>query len=139
MSISQADFLAMQARCDAGKKQPPQLVATDIGGYKDSQKEVGTGGIQDEILSWLKTQTPWVWWTWSRTDKATTNRAGTPDFVGVFRGVAFGIECKRPGQKTTPEQDGELLWMRLAGAKTKVVYSKDEAVEFLLGLNEKEK
>lgn len=127
--ISTADFLAMQARCDAGRKISPNP------GAPSSQKEVGRGGIQDEIETWLKSQSPRAWWTVSRTDKATTNRVGTPDFVGVFKGVPFGIECKRPGQKTTPEQDGELLWMRLAGAQTRIAYSKDEAVGFLMGLN----
>lgn len=130
MSVSTADFLAMRARCEKARHQ----FYDPLSPIKSSQLETGRGGIQEEIEGWLKSQVPRVWWDRKRTDKATTSRPGVVDFVGTFKGFPFGIEVKRPGQKTTPEQDGELLWMRMAGAQTKVVYSKDEAVEFLLGL-----
>jgi hypothetical protein len=130
MRISHAEYLAMQARIDASRK----TICENLEAPKSSQREVGKGGIQDEIEAWLKTQAHRCWWTVSRTDKATTNRVGTPDFVGVFCGVAFGIEAKRPGKKPTVDQLGELMWMRKAGARTAVVYSKDEAVEFLTSL-----
>ncbi len=93
--------------------------------------------IQDQIEAWLKTQSHRCWWDRKRMDKATTSRSGVPDFVGVFASVAFGIEVKRPGQKPSVEQIGELAWMQKAGAKTAVVFSCDEAKDFLLGLVEK--
>lgn len=99
---------------------------------KSDQKEVGTGGIQDEIEQWLKSQSHRAWWSRSRTDKATTNRIGTPDFIGVFAGKAFALEVKRPGKKPTTEQLGELAWFRKAGGIATVVYSKEEAENFLL-------
>lgn len=98
---------------------------------KSAQLEVGTGGIQDDIEQWLKTQSHRAWWSRSRTDKATTNRIGTPDFVGVFAGKAFALEVKRPGKKPTTEQLGELAWFRKAGGIAAVVYSKDQAEAFL--------
>ena len=123
---TQADGERHNAKAAPGITRAAAAARTD-------QKEVGSGGIQDEIEDWLKTQTHRAWWTRSRTDKATTNRIGTPDFVGVFAGFAFGMEVKRPGQKPTTEQLGELAWMRKAGAKTGVVHSKEEAIELLTG------
>lgn len=99
---------------------------------KAGQMEVGRNGIQDEIEQWLKSQSHQAWWTRSRTDKATTNRIGTPDFVGVFAGKAFALEVKRPGKKPTTEQLGELAWFKKAGGIAAVVFSKDQAEEFLL-------
>lgn len=93
--------------------------------------------IQEEIEAWLKTQSHHCWWDRKRMDKPTSSRAGVPDFVGVFAGFAFGIEVKRPGSKPSVEQIGELAWMQKAGAKTAVVFSCDEAKDFLLGLVEK--
>ncbi len=120
----------MQARCDAGKKTVSAPPAEN-----SSQREVGRGGIQDEIEDWLKTQSHRAWWDCKRSDRKTTSRTGVPDFVGVFSGWAFGMEVKRPGKKPTTDQLGELAWMRKAGARTAVVYSKQDAVDFLLGLS----
>ena len=99
--------------------------------------------IQDQIEAWLKTQSHRCWWDRKRMDKATTSRSGVPDFVGAITastglgGVPFGIEVKRPGSKPSMEQVGELAWMQKAGAKTAVVFSCDEAEDFLLSLVEK--
>lgn len=128
MSFTTAEFIAMQARLSKSKPQ------TSAGVQKQTVREVGKGGIQDQIETWLKTQVPNCWWDRKRTDKKTTSRVGTPDFCGVYRGVAFALEIKRPGEKPTTEQLGELKWLELAGAKTKIVFSKDEAVEFLTAL-----
>lgn len=93
--------------------------------------------IQEGIEQWLKTQSHRCWWDRKRMDKATTSRIGVPDITGVFDSVAFGIEVKRPGQKPSAEQLGELAWMRKVGAQTAVVFSVEEARDFLLGLVEK--
>jgi hypothetical protein len=121
---TQADVEAHNARAT---KQPKAQESA-----KSNQLEVGSGGIQDEIEDWLKSQSHRAWWTRSRTDKATTNRIGTPDFVGVFAGKPFALEVKRPGKKPTTEQLGELAWFRKAGGIATVVYSKAEAENFLL-------
>ena len=123
MSISQRDFLSMQARLSAGKRSatPPT---------SSNQLEVGSGGIQEHIEDYLKSKVPNAWWDRKRTDKATTSRVGTPDFVGFYYGVGFGLEAKRPGKKPTTEQLGELKWMELAGAKTGIAYSLQDAIAF---------
>ena len=122
MSFSTAEFLAMQARL--AKKAPAPQNA-------DTIKEVGKGGIQDKIEEWMKTQIPNIWYDIKRTDIPTSSRCGIPDVVGVYRGKSFAIEVKRKGGKVTQGQLGELRWLELAGAKTIIAYSVEEAVEFL--------
>lgn len=97
-----------------------------------SRSEKLENAIQEEIEEWLKTQVHRAWWDRKRMDRPTTSREGVPDFVGAFAGVPFGLEVKRPGEKASTEQLGELLWLRRAGAVTAVVFSRDEAVNFFL-------
>lgn len=131
MSFTHADYLAMQARCDQARKN---FSRPDAAPLDPNVKEAGKGGIQEQIEEWMKTMTPIIWWDRKRTDVATTSRIGVPDFVGVYKCHSFALEVKRPGQKPTVEQLGELKWMELAGAKTAVVHSLDEAKRFFEGL-----
>ena len=126
MSFSTSDFLAMQARLQKNLKRP----AVDAPISKGPRENI----IQDEIEEWLRSAVPKAWWDRKRMDKATTSRRGVPDFVGVYYGKPFGLEVKRPGEKATTDQLGELKWMELAGAKTAIVYSKDEALRFFQAL-----
>jgi len=93
--------------------------------------------IQQEIEDWLMTQVHQCWWDRKRMDRPTTSRVGVPDFVGSWRGRAFGLEVKKPGGKPSTEQQGELAWMRKAGAVVGVVFSKEEAVEFFMKIEPK--
>jgi hypothetical protein len=129
MRISQAEFMAMQARIDASRKKPagPETEC-DL-------KEVGKGGIQDKIEEWLKSQIPNVWYEVKRTDKRVDNvRAGIPDYLICWKGQFVGIECKAKNGKPTLAQLGELQWLALAGAKTCIAYSPEQAIEFLKSL-----
>ena len=56
---------------------------------------------------------------------------GTPDILCVRNGKAFFIEVKRPGNKATPKQLFELRKWASAGAMGAVVYSVDEALQFI--------
>ena len=123
MSFSQADYIAMQMRLQKNLRPAVRAV--------EGQRETGKGGIQDEIESYFKSLGSSIWYDVKRTDVRTTSRIGVPDFVGVYCGTAFGMEVKRPGNKPTTEQLGELKWMELAGAKTGVVHSIAEARNFL--------
>lgn len=126
MSFSQADYVAMLARLQKNLKSDKPASSL--------QKEVGAGGIQSEIEAYLKSLGFDIWYDLKRSDKKTTSRVGTPDLVGVYRGKAFAMEVKRPGGKPTAEQLGELMWLERAGAKTAVVYSVTEAINFLKSL-----
>lgn len=62
--------------------------------------------------------------------------AGTPDIIGVHKGLAFAFEAKRPGGKATKAQTVMLARWRAAGAITGVVHSVDEVKELLEGKEE---
>ena len=87
--------------------------------------------IQETIETHLKSFGRDCYYFHARMDKPTTGRVGTPDFIGWLRGKPFMMEVKRPGGKQTREQAGELMRGQLAGAESAVVYSLDDAVEFL--------
>ena len=87
--------------------------------------------IQDEIEAFLKSLGRECYYVRARMDRPTTTACGTPDFLGWINGKPFALECKRPGQKPTPAQVGALTWVELAGAKTAVVDSKQEAIDAL--------
>lgn len=130
---------AANARNQARTPWPPGTAASMIGAptvkeLRQQDCKTLEAEIQEEIEGWLRTQVHRAWWDRKRMDKPTTSRKGVPDFIGTFAGVAFGLEVKRPGEKPTTDQLGELAWMRKAGAQTAVVFSKDEAVEFFLSL-----
>lgn len=125
MGFSQADYIAMQARLQ--RKAPAQPEERP----KSKQRE---DAIQEDIEDYMKTLTPRLWWDRKRMDKPTTSRCGVPDFIGCFHGVPFAMEVKRPGEKPTMQQSGELMWLGKAGAATAVVHSRDEAIQFLMSL-----
>lgn len=130
-------------RGQAKKKAPIGLIAESI--QKEQMKKtqrldrrpILEKEIQESIEQWLKTQSHRCWWDRKRMDVPTTSREGIPDFIGSFVGIPFGMEVKRPGEKPSVDQLGELAWMRKAGAQTAVVFSCEEAKDFLLGLIEK--
>lgn len=81
----------------------------------------------------------WPRWKYihARMDKRSTVAVGAPDFVIFSPGNAemhprvFAIECKRAGQKPTPEQ---LAWhkeMEMLGHKVHVIYSLAEFFEIV--------
>jgi len=60
-------------------------------------------------------------------------QGGEPDITGCFRGHHLEIEVKRPGAKLTARQLVALDRWSAAGAATAVVYSRDDAREFMEG------
>ena len=127
MAITNAQFLEMQARLNR-----KDAIAFNESGARDSKKS--ERDIQDSIEEWLKSQSHRAWWDRKRMDRPTTSREGIADFIGIFSGVPFGVEVKRPGEKATIKQLGELAWMRKAGAITAIVFSKEDAINFFEGL-----
>ncbi len=85
--------------------------------------------IQQEIASYLDSIR--AFYVWHRTDKPMTARTGTPDFVGISKGIGFAIEVKRRGFKPTVEQSGQLLHAKLEGARTGIAHSLEEAIAIL--------
>lgn len=124
MRMSSAEFVALNLRMQAKKK-------TDNLAAAIAKCDKSESTIQNEIENHLKSLGTSCWFTRSRMDKATTQRVGVPDFLAIISGKAFALEVKKRGQKPSVEQRGELLWFSLAGGKSAVVRSVEEAVEFL--------
>ncbi len=122
--IETAVSLLAKAGEEKREKKTTQMLAAN----RSTKSEAD---IQQEIETFLKSLGTSCWFTRSRMDKATTQRVGIPDFVCLYRGVPFVIEAKRPGCKPTQEQQGEMLWWKLAGGHAKVCHSLDEAKQFL--------
>ena len=93
--------------------------------YRPLEKE-----IQKQIAAHLD-KLAGCYYVWHRMDRAHTCAVGTPDFVGVWRGVGFAIEAKRPGENCTPEQSKHLIAAAVAGIKTMVAFSLDDVKKFL--------
>lgn len=60
---------------------------------------------------------------------------GTPDIIGCIRGRMFAFECKKNGTeckgKASKLQEWRLAQWKAAGAITAVVWSVDEAKEYM--------
>ena len=60
--------------------------------------------------------------------KALGVRAGVPDLIVVYRAQIFGLELKADSGRLTPIQRQALNDMEVAGARTAVAHSLDEAL-----------
>lgn len=62
-------------------------------------------------------------------------QVGIADILGVYHGVFFAIEVKRPGQlrTLTVNQDRFLARVRRNGGKSTVVTNLDDALNFVYG------
>jgi len=126
VSFSETEYRNLMARASLRRQREPSP--------NDATREVGKGGLQEQIEQYLKSLGAQCWYDLKRSDKPTTSRAGVPDFVGVYRGHPFAIECKTRTGKVTPEQMGELHWLEVAGAKTCLARHLTDAVTFLESL-----
>jgi len=124
--VTTAEYRLLLAR-QAARKKPPLTPITPTPPSRQTEAE-----IQADIESYLRGLGHTCWWTRSRMDIASSaTRAGVPDFVGVYRGIGWAMEVKKPGGKETREQGGELLWFGLAGGRPAIVHSLGEAVNHM--------
>ena len=80
------------------------------------------GDLHDEIEATLKFKR-W-YYVHSRMDRATTSRAGTPDFIiAAPGGVTYWIECKRKGGKLSVDQNITRHILGALGHKFALVFS----------------
>lgn len=71
-----------------------------------------------------------AWYRTSRMDRRTTGRVGEPDFVGIYRGSGFAIECKVRAPLTAA-QARELEAIQKAGGFAIVARSVADALQLL--------
>ena len=77
-----------------------------------------------------------LWFRCNAMNKKTTGKVGEPDFIGVYRGRFFGIECKGPGGKLSSEQGAELDAIRAAGGVAVVAFAVADAQEVLRDIDD---
>ena len=68
----------------------------------------------------------WAYW------KAMGVLPGIPDVMLFYRGVMFALEFKRPGEKPSSGQRDVMKKLHELGVKVAVVYSCEEAKNFLM-------
>jgi hypothetical protein len=67
---------------------------------------------------------------WRKRHGTSHGTAGDPDLYGLWRGVAWELELKAPGQKPTPLQTERLREWREAGAIAGIVDNAQDADKF---------
>lgn len=77
--------------------------------------------LKSHVRVWLKSIGAWYYQPVS----AGFGKHGVPDFLCMFRGIAFAIETKTTGKKPTRLQEEEMESMRSAGWITFVIDSKE--------------
>jgi penicillin-binding protein-related factor A (putative recombinase) len=72
---------------------------------------------------------------WFATHQTQYGQVGVADILGVYHGVFFALEVKRPGRvhTLTVNQDRFLARVRRHGGKAIVVTSLDDAMNFVFG------
>lgn len=88
--------------------------------------------ITDKILAYLKALPG----CYAFKEHGSGYSSGQPDIIGCYRGQCFLIEVKRPGGRPTRLQMKILAEWQGCGAHASVVYSVEEAKEFMKGLIE---
>lgn len=72
-------------------------------------------------------ETRGIFYAYSRSDRATGQREGIPDFLLAVDGVPIAVEFKRPGQKPRKEQRECMEEMQRNGWRVSVQTSVQEA------------
>lgn len=119
-SISEADYLAMQARLN----KQWQNISPDLKRWAEAEEE---GALQDEIIAYCRHR---GWWCdYSRMDKKTTRPLGAPDIiVWADMGRVFACECKRRGGKLRPEQIGVKMLLEGLGHRYLLITSLQQFI-----------
>jgi len=124
MSFTHADYLAMQARCDGARKN----IVRNLG--DPANREVGKGGLHEQIINHCNAQWPRWKFIHSRTDRRSTVEVGSQDFT-IFMpgGKLLCVECKAKDKKLTSEQMAWWKEMDMLEHRVHLVYSLDEFIE----------
>lgn len=120
MRISQAEFLVMQARCDAARN-----VVLNPGARVGESKE---SDLHNKIIEACKAR-GWIYFHGSMVVKSSRT-IGEPDFtILADKGRVFFVECKTKTGKLSPEQLGIKMWAEKLGHTIHVVRSMEEFLE----------
>lgn len=129
MGISPLEFQQMQERVARNRRQPVIMDDVDAAAC---EREVGPGGLHQQIIDWCNSQWPQVKFIHSRTDKRSTVEGGVHDFtIYLPQGRNLNIECKAKGKKQTIKQLGWALQLEQLGHRVHVVTSKEQFLKLV--------
>jgi len=123
MGISHSEFMEMQRRTETARGVNQIVVAPE----QAATREVGKGGLQQQILDYCDKQ--WPKWPvrCPRSDKPTTDKVGVNDMVIYApNGRVLNIECKAKGNKPTQEQLQWAAQLKMTGHTVYFVWSFQE-------------
>lgn len=119
--MSQAEYQAYQLRSQRVQRE---FMRSE---HSPAEREVGKGGLQEQIQDWCNAQWPkWVC-DFPRTDLKSTLPVGRHDATvwGVFPKCIL-VETKAKGKKRTTAQLAWAMLLEQLGWKVHVVYSMEE-------------
>ena len=93
------------------------------------QGQISEKELQRQISQLLRLKG--IWFSWSRTDKATRGVVGTPDFLFAIKSQPVAFECKVGNGKLSDDQERVKLQMEQNGWYYFVVRSTADAFEFV--------
>ena len=87
--------------------------------------------LQEQIKSYLDRKS--IYYVWSRMDRKTTTRTGTPDFLICKEGRFIGIECKTATGKQSDDQIKAQFQIEMSGGAYHLVRSYREFLTIIGG------
>lgn len=92
----------------------------ELGDYKEAWLTAQVKALLDSLKPHL--------WYWKVSDRYTI---GIPDIIGLYYGIFFAIELKKPGKKPRKIQSFMLARIKKAGGKVLVAQTLEEVQEFI--------
>lgn len=121
-----AEFIAHEERVRRGRPWDQPTIPVTTGEIR----EVGRGGLHDQIIRHCNAQWPRWKFRHARTDCPTTEELGVEDFtVFLPRNITLHVECKTANGKESPEQLAWAYEMKLLGHEVHLVRSLKEFIE----------
>lgn len=120
------EYLDHEERVRRGQPRDQQTITVPA----EDIREVGRGGLHEQIIKHCNAQRPRWKYIHSRTDKKSTLDKGVSDFtIFIPRGKVLSVEVKVGSGKLTEEQMAWAKEMEMLGHVVHVVRSFDQFVE----------
>lgn len=134
MNLTPLEYEALERRMEAARRKRMPACKESLQEYTPAEREVGKGGLHEQIMEWCDAQWPRWKYIHARTDQKSTIGNGVHDFtIYAPNGRVFNIECKAKGGKMTPEQ---LAWskeLEMLGHASHQVVSLEQFVDLVSG------
>lgn len=127
MSLTNEQYYEILARTQRNKlREPPSE-------FKPCEKEVGKGGLHEQIMHHCDHQWPRWKYIHARTDVPSTIQTGAPDFPVIYlpAGKILIIEAKRGEEKLKTAQNIFIHELAMLGHKVEIVRSFEQFLKLV--------